>query len=310
MGGMKPYDWRNEVNSLADDVTSGSQAICLKAAEIVVKTIDAMDERESTDDRYAFIKFLSRDLERVKPAMAGIYNLAAALIEALETAKSTGGDPSTLARKAASEYRTRLLSSNNTIAQNALALLPNRACVATLSRSGTVEAALLLAREKGKLRRVLMSEGRPAYEGRLAAAAYAGAKVPLSFVADAALPAMVGQCDMVIVGGDALSPSGLVNKAGTFPLALAARQGKRPVAVCIGVEKIIPFDIPEHHLREDPSGLWEDAPITAHVINRIFEYTPLELIDHVVTEEGVTSGDKIPEIFASIPINPYLPDWL
>ena len=307
---MKPYDWRNELKLLAEDTTSGSQAVCLKGAEIVMKSIDSMDEHESADDRYAFIKFLSRDLEGVKPAMAGIYNLAAALIEALETSKAAGGDMASASRKAASEFRTRLLSSNNIIAQNALALLPDRACIATISRSGTVEAALMLAREKGKVRRVLLSEGRPAYEGRIAAGRFAEAKIPVSFVADAALPAIINQCDIVLVGGDALSPSGLVNKAGTFPLALAARNHGKPFAACIGEEKIIPFDIPEHHLREDPAGLWNDAPLSTQVINKVFEYTPLDLIDHISTENGIFSGAKIPEIFASVAISRYLPDWL
>jgi translation initiation factor 2B subunit (eIF-2B alpha/beta/delta family) len=307
---MEGFDWQGEVHSLAEDTTSGSQAICLKAAEIIIKAVDSIRESQSGDDIRALIKELSRELERAKPAMAGIYTLTAQVMQALETTMGGGQEVASPVRRAAQGFRSRLISSNNLIAGNVIAFLPDRACVVTISRSGTVEAVLKLARERGKLRRVLLSEGRPAYEGRIFATELAEDGIPVVVVADGALPGIVEDCDVIVVGGDALCPSGLVNKAGTFALALAARRVGRPLIACLGTEKIIPFDIPEHFLREDPANLWVDAPLKARVINRIFEFTPLDLIDHIVTEESVTSGEGIPDIFASLEIDPYLPSWL
>jgi translation initiation factor eIF-2B subunit delta len=114
----------------------------------------------------------------------------------------------------------------------------------------------------------------------------------------------------VLVGGDALCPSGLVNKIGTYPLAMAANRIGKPFVACLGSEKIIHFDIPDHFLREDAEALWDPPKISIQVINRIFEYTPLELVDHIVTEAGITSGEEIPYIFAKVEINPHLPGWL
>jgi len=307
---MQDYDWREEVNSLGNDITSGSQAVSLKAAEIIIKTIDSLLQDSSLENINSLVVELCSDIKRAKPAMAGLYALSAQVIRAMATAGGNSNDIAGRVRWAAWEYRSRLLSSNNLIAANALALLPENACVATLSRSVTVEAALKLGRDKGKVKRVLISESRPACEGRITAAGLADAGVSVVFTADAALPALVEQCDIAIVGGDALCPSGLVNKVGTFALALAANRLGKPFVACLGTEKIIPFDILEHYFKEDPSNLWDHAPLKARVINRIFEFTPLDLITHVVTETGLTSGEKIPQIFASIEINPHLLDWL
>jgi translation initiation factor eIF-2B subunit delta len=307
---MQSYDWRGEVHSLGDDITSGSQAVCLKAAEIIMSTVDSSFQNLSIENINSLIVELCRDIKRAKPTMAGLYTLCAEVLRSMETAGGNRDDIASRIRWAAQEYRSRLLSSRNLIAAGALALLPANACVATLSRSGTVNAVLKLGRDKGKVKRVLISEGRPAYEGCISAAGLADAGIPVIFTADAALPGMVGQCDIAVVGGDALCPSGLVNKVGTFALALAANRLGKPFVACFGSEKIIPFDIMEHYLKEDPSNLWDHAPLKARVINRVFEFTPLELISHVVTETGVTSGEKIPQIFASIEINPHMLDWL
>ena len=307
---MEDYDWREDVHSLRDDVTSGSQAMCLKAAEIIIKTLDNLPETLTGNDIVDRIMGLCREFKRAKPAMAGLYNLTAEVAQELETAVGLGKDAGEPARRVALGFRSRLLSSNSAIAANTLGLLPPNACVATISRSGVVEAVLKLAKEEGGIRRVLISEGRPAYEGRILSAGLDNADIPVVFVADGALPGILGQCDTVVVGGDALCPSGLVNKAGTYALGVAAQSLGRPFVACLGTEKMIPFDIPEHYLREDPSDLWADSPAGVQVVNRIFEFTPLELIDHIVTEEGVVSGENIPEIFASMKIHPHLQDWL
>ena len=307
---MQDYDWREEVRLLGGDITSGSQAICLKAAEIIIKTVDTMVQNVSPENINDVIIELCSDIKRAKPAMAGLYKLTADVIRALQAAGANRDDIASRVRWAAQEYRGRVLSSNNLIAANSIALLPENACVATLSRSGTVEAVLRFAKDKGKVKRVLISEGRPACEGRITAEGLAEAGISVVFTADAALPGLMEQCDVALAGGDALCPSGLVNKVGTFALALAANRLGKPFVACLGSEKIIPFDILDHYLKEDPANLWDHAPLKARVINRIFEFTPMDLISHLVTEAGVVSGDKIPQIFASIEINPHMLDWM
>lgn len=307
---MEKFDWREAIRQLREDTTSGSQAVCLKAAEIIVKTVDSLPGESPAGYTISLVEELYRNLPKVKPAMAGLYNLSAEITHALESAREQKKDIINPVRRAAVEFRSRLLSSNSVIASKALDLIPANACVAVYSHSATVEAVVKLAAEKGKVKRVLISEARPAYEGRISAAEFAGANIQVVFVADATLPGILGQCHIVIAGGDALCPAGLVNKAGTYAIALTARMLGKPFVACIGLEKIIPFDIPEHYLREDPENLWPGAPQTVQVVNKVFEYTPMELLDHLVTEEGITSDQKIPEIFASSKIHPYLPDWL
>ncbi len=306
---MPLFDWRENLENLKKDTTSGSRAVCLKAAEIVIKTIDSLPGSGSPDDAADILETISRAAVHVKPAMAGLHNLAATIELELDNARALKHDPAPTVRRAVAEFRSNLLSSDSRIAANALNLIPENACIATISRSGITESVLRLGIEKGRVRRILISESRPAYEGRITAAEYAGLGIPVIFVADAVLPGILEQCHAIIVGGDALCPSGLINKAGTYPVALTARELGKPFIACFGSEKIIPFDIPEHYLREQASNLWADPPEGITVVNRIFEYTPLELLTHVVTENGTVSHDKIPEIFASAKLNPHPPEW-
>lgn len=56
---------------------------------------------------------------------------------------------------------------------------------------------------------------------------------------DAAARAAIADADLVLVGADMLMSRGLVNKVGTYPMALAAQHGTPLYAVC-GSEKFLP----------------------------------------------------------------------
>ncbi len=307
---MEKFDIETEIDALAADTTSGSQAICLRASDIVIKAVDSLPGDMDSPERLKYIRRLMREVGHARPSMAGLYTLEAEILRALDHASDESINPSALVTKAAAGFRGKLLTSNDRIASHALNLLPDRAFIATTSRSGTVLAVLKAARGNGKLRRVLISESRPANEGMLSTAEFSEAGIPVVYTSDAALPGFIDQADAVVVGGDAFCPAGFVNKAGTYPLALSANRHGKPVIACIGTEKVVPFNIPEHYLREEPTVLWDTSRLSVQVINRVFEYTPLDLITHLVTEDGVTSGADIPEVFAKLEINPYLPNWL
>ena len=66
--------------------------------------------------------------------------------------------------------RRDLRSSTEALCQRALAVLPPQSTVLTYSNSTTVIAALRYAHDHGRIRRVLLSESRPAYDGRPQAA--------------------------------------------------------------------------------------------------------------------------------------------
>ncbi len=58
-------------------------------------------------------------------------------------------------------------------------------------------------------------------------------------MADAALPGLVCRASIVLVGADGVSESDFVNKIGTYPLALAAREAGVPFHVAASLDRFI-----------------------------------------------------------------------
>ena len=100
------------------------------------------------------------------------------------------------------------------IAEAARELIKPGMTVMTHSSSGAVEAAL--ARWA---RRVIATESAPAYEGRALAERLRARGVEVTVVGDDA--EVSG--DLLVVGADAISPRGVVNKVGTRRLVESAR---------------------------------------------------------------------------------------
>ena len=295
---MREIIWQDEIESLAADKTSGSQAVCLKAAEVLVHALYPLSEKATVDEIHGFIRDFSTALKQAKPAMGGFYTLIGIADEALENTKM-GFVPIKSIRESVERFRRRILGSNEQIAKNAVSLFPDGARIVTCSRSGTVSSVLRLAGQMGKLQGLLIAESQPACEGLITAEESFDSGMDVTLLTDAAIPGFIKDCDLVLVGGDALSPSGLVNKIGTYPLGLAAKREEKKFIACLGSEKIIPFDIPEDHLTEDPSDIYDDKPKATRIVNRVFEYTPFDLIDYIVTEERILDTGHFKELFQS-----------
>jgi translation initiation factor 2B subunit (eIF-2B alpha/beta/delta family) len=171
--------------------------------------------------------------------------------------------------------------------------------VVTLSFSGSVLAGLIETARRERSLLVSCAEGRPALEGRRLAAALAGAGIPVDLYTDAALGGALGRHPdartAVLVGADAVAPGWTINKSGTAMLAAAAARERVPVMVAASRDKFVDartarlLAIVEHDGRE----VWPEAPPGVTVLNRWFEYVPVDLVEAVVTEAGGLPPDRL-----------------
>lgn len=166
--------------------------------------------------------------------------------------------------------------------------------VYTHSRSGTVEAALRRLAEEGRVRHILTGESRPGAEGIALARSLAGCGARVTLVADAACGAFVGQAGAVLLGADSVRADGsLVNKVGSYPLALAAREASVPVYVLCESLKIAAPAYPLVFEERDPDDL-NGAPLAGVEVRTIvFEYTPAALLAGVIAEDGPLAVGEI-----------------
>ena len=151
----------------------------------------------------------------------------------------------------AREFAEQIIKARLARAERTAALLPDSARLLThCNISGELVAIAQLCKSMGKEISVIATETRPYLQGsRLTALELAQASVSVSLVPDCAAAQVMdrGEVNAVVVGSDRCAQNGdVINKVGTYPLALMAKQ----------------YGVPFHVLVQDPGGLVRGEDVT------------------------------------------------
>ncbi|MCB1829760.1 MAG: translation initiation factor eIF-2B [Chromatiaceae bacterium] len=167
-------------------------------------------------------------------------------------------------------------------------------CIITHSLSSTVLAVF----EKLKARniRVMVSESRPLNEGVILARQLAEWHIPCQLLTDAQLGLFAAQADLALLGADSLLPDGsLINKAGSYLLALAVHDSGVPLYVCCESFKRRKEGRADPELEEmDASELGAPNLPRVRPRNIYFDITPARLISRWIDETGVHAAGRLP----------------
>jgi translation initiation factor eIF-2B subunit delta len=193
------------------------------------------------------------------------------------------------------EFRQALRRSMEALCRKAIEILPPHATVLTYSNSATVTAVLHHARAEGHLDRVLLSESRPAYDGRALARSLAKLGVEVDYSIDMSLFAKLREADLVILGADAVFPMYFLNKTGTYALVELAQIRNVPCFALCAASKFLPAAAagllqPTKHPGKE---VWPTSPVGVRVHNDYFEEIPLSLLKGVLSEHGMHSQKDI-----------------
>jgi len=229
-----------------------------------------------------------------RPSMAAVANSAARVWAA--ACQSDAAPPARLdaAHEAAQTVLQTWDDAAAAIYREALPLLTGT--VFTHSRSGTVEAVLrhLAASGDASKHEAFVTESRPGGEGVALARSLAASGWHVTLVADAACGHFVGEANVVVLGADSIRADGsVVNKIGSYPLALAARAAQMPVCVLCETRKVAAPDFPLVYEEMDPREILPEATPGITPRNVYFDRTPSDLISYIVTEQGVLARDEV-----------------
>ena len=132
-------------------------------------------------------------------------------------------------------------------------------------------------------------------EGRKLATQLAAGGIEVVHTFDTAMALLLSECAVAFMGADIIRKTGLVNKAGCFPLASMCRELCVPLFSLAGTEKIVPEDrLLEFEKHERPGQeVWDDAPSGVRVLNLQFELVPFTMISSLVTEDGLLHCDDM-----------------
>ena len=210
------------------------------------------------------------------------------------------------------EYQRILKESTQYIARYGARLIPNHAedfVVQTHCHSSVVEAILLEAKRQGKQFKVVSSETRPFYQGRITAKHLTEAGIEVIQVVDSAMrwAARRYESDIIIIGADAITSEGTVlNKIGSRLLALVAHEEHIPFYVATGLLKYNPGTAfgnyekiemrDDHEIWKD----WKDKPDSLKIVNPAFETVNRNYISSVITEAGIFPSGQVHLTFQNI----------
>lgn len=162
----------------------------------------------------------------------------------------------------------------------------------TLSYSEAVRDAIL-DWHKGD-REVLIAESSPKKEGVQLARDLCEHGVNSRVVADSDIEAAVAEVDAVLVGCDAITMEGLVNKIGTNRAVMKAKEVGIAAYAIAQAFKILPPDWPVFLEPQAPADL--DKLAKDEKGGPVFDLTPLDAFTAVYTEEGRLTRIRLAEI--------------
>ena len=305
LGPPIPAEIGVELEAICKDRLSGARVLARRGAGTLLRLAGA-SRADSVEGFQKELSAICKALLAAQPLMAPLVNLANDALWAVQGA-ATLEEVKVALIAAAQGFACGLEASGRRIIQEALPLIPAEGSVLTHSYSSTVLDALLEARREGRGFAVVCTESRPQCEGRSWAERLAEAGIETVLVVDAAAPGLVEDVGVVLVGADSLSTEGLVNKIGTYSLALAAQAHRVPFYALCGTEKFVPqgYALPKEGGRE-PEEVWPDYPQGVRIINRYFDLTPLPYLTGVVTEKGVLRGHALEEVLGRRRLHPAL----
>lgn len=196
------------------------------------------------------------------------------------------------------------------------ALFPERARVLTHCNAGALATAgygtalgvIRSAHRQGKIDRVFADETRPVLQGaRLTAWELVNDGIPTTLITDSMAGFLMsrGEINCVVVGADRITSNGdVINKIGTFTVAVLAREHKIPFFVAaprstfdlatasgalVTIEERDPTEVVQ-------LGGVRTAPQGVDVRNPAFDVTPAALVTAIVCEAGVAKAPFGPEL--------------
>ncbi len=234
------------------------------------------------------LQLLIEALRIVRPSMAAIANLVERFQYQFEFLYSGTLDE---VRASAIEIAEVLVQdTTDASAQTArtmAGLINDHEVLMTHSLSSLIKSVLGLVVDKSV--HVVVTESRPGNEGLLLAEYLSTKAIETIYITDAQVGLWVPKADKIVIGADTILADGaVVNKAGTYLLALAAREHDIPVYVGCESYKWSKVSKDQVALEEmDPDEL-QMPPLDGVLARNIyFDITPAELITAWVSEQGV-----------------------
>ncbi len=289
--------------AIKDMVVRGAPAIGITAAYGVV--LAAREAYQKSPEQWQTI--ISADMQTLAQARPTAVNLVWALERMQKCFSHISGNPESELLSEAKAIHQEDIDANYTMGNFGSSLLPKNCRILTHCNAGALATggygtALGVVRSgfsDNKITQVYADETRPWLQGtRLTAWELLEDHIPVTLVTESAAATLMKEkmVDWVIVGSDRIAANGdVANKIGTYHLAVLARYHGVKVMVAAPLSTVdfsiatgseIKVEEREAHEILTSNGQ-RIAPLDAQAWNPVFDVTPAELVDAIVTEKGI-----------------------
>lgn len=256
------------------------------ATTLAICTLEQLIAQLSDDDPepLSTLEKLIKSLQGARPSMVPLTTALDLWRVQLASAQSPPQ-----ARQLLASILDKLKLATDRLIDKACQLIPKNALIITHSRSSAVMGLFRRLAKQGHPFEVIATLSSPGNEGTLVASELNDLAVPVTLITEAQIGLFMGRADLVISGCDNWLTDGyFVNKAGTYLLALAARDQRKPFWVLADSFKNSGQSSQTAHLEEMPGeelGGPEGPCITSR--NIYFETVPNRLISGRIDETGI-----------------------
>ena len=241
-------------------------------------------------------------------------NLFWAIERVLKKAKVSSGGVSEVVRAVVQEAQTMAdedVETNREIGENGAKLIQDGDVILTHCNAGrlatvdygTALAAIRVAVKQGKRIKVFATETRPLLQGaRLTAFELKRDNIPVTLIIDNMVGYVMSKrlVNKVIVGADRIVKDAVINKIGTFTVAVLAHEHGIPFYVAAPKSTFDLTRFSRDVVIEERSpeevifcGGQRIAPEGVNVLNPAFDITPLKYVSGIICETGVLSPAEV-----------------
>uniref|UniRef100_A0A8D8JD74 Translation initiation factor eIF2B subunit alpha n=3 Tax=Culex pipiens TaxID=7175 RepID=A0A8D8JD74_CULPI len=193
-------------------------------------------------------------------------------------------------------FLEKLLDSRSVVAHRATSFIRDGCRILTHARSRTVRDTLIrAAREDNRRFHVYVTESFPDRQGVQMQSELQEEGIECTVILDAAVGYVMESVDLVMVGAEGVVESGgIINRVGTFTMAMCAREMKKPFYVLVESFKfgrLYPLnqkDLPDDY-KYPKTRLGEDTS----KVHPLVDYTPPVYITLLFTDLGVLTPSAI-----------------
>lgn len=269
-----------------------------------VKAIQTQALQTKTDSKKQFLAELKQaqkifaTTRETEPLMRNAIRYLITQTEDVATEKVS--ELSQIVNVKATQFLRDLEESKEIIAEIGARRIQNNSVVFTHCHSSTVNHLFAKAKADGKNFKVICTETRPAFQGRITAKKLVDLGIETTFIVDSAARTFMNKVDAVFVGADAITSEGnVVNKIGTSSIAVLAMEARTPFYV---VTELLKFNAETlsgecEKIEHRGSGeVWSEAPDGLKICNPAFDVTPNRYIHGLICEEGIIAPQTIVQV--------------